>query len=166
MKMVPFLILGFISLFAGSIIHAAPQETLESIIVQKMRAVQALDTGKSFYLIEFTALGECVKCTITSTNIKKILLKDSVIAKRCRYVAAPVTQRRKDAAAMMEDDTIYDTYISITNKELSNSGITVHDKFLLLDQSLNVRYTVSADKYLSNNFIKELILECRKIARK
>jgi len=130
-----------------------------------MEEIREKHSINTIYLIEFIGVGDCVKCTYTSTSIKKILLKDSIIAKRCKYVASPITIRRKDAVVIMEDNTIYDTYIVITTKELSDGDIIVKDKFLLLDKSLKVRYRVSADMYLDNNFIKDMILECHKIAK-
>ncbi len=164
-KILPFLLVGCVILFGVNTLHASDEEQFEKLVVQKMRAIQALDSGGTFYLLELVSLGECVKCTITSKNIKEFLLTDSTIAKRCKYIAVPVTQRRKDAVALMEDHTFYDSYISVTSQELSNSGAKVSGKFILLDKSLTVRYTISFDKYISNSIIKELTQECRKIAR-
>ena len=116
-------------------------------------------------MIEFIGVGDCVKCTSTSTTIKNILVKDSIIAKRCTYVGAPITERRKDADAIMENNTIFDSFAPLKIQELSDNGIEIKDKFILLDKNFKIRYKVSSDKYLSNNFIKEMILECRKIAK-
>jgi len=157
------MVLAAIVVLVLSSFYSGTPESFESFIASKFQTLHEKEPNIKVYIVEFVGVGECVKCVNTSYTIKTLFQKDTLLSKHFRYIAVPITQRRRDAEAMKENNTIFDEFIPIKTQELSERSIEMKDKFVLLDKNLTIRYTVSADKYLSNNFIKDMILESRKI---